>query len=95
MSCDLGHSKSYINNITARKYLPSMGEFFAICDYFNITPIQFFNTEQENPHLNAEITLLINKLKSKDAELVLSLKKDLQVNNWHYKKLLQISHFFI
>lgn len=77
MSYDLGHSKSYINNITARKALPSMGEFFAICDYFNITPIQFFDTEQENPHLSNEITLLINKLNIRDSELVLALIKRL------------------
>lgn len=27
MSYDLGHSRSYINNITVRKSLPSMGSF--------------------------------------------------------------------
>lgn len=77
MSYDLGHSKSYINNITARKALPSMGEFFAICDYFNITPIQFFDAEQKNPHLNSEIISLVNKLNIKDSELVLALIKRL------------------
>ena len=45
MSYDLGHSRGYINNICAGKTLPSMSEFFAICDYFDITPMEFFNTE--------------------------------------------------
>ena len=37
MSYDLGHSRGYINNISSGKTLPSMTEFFAICDYFDIT----------------------------------------------------------
>ena len=47
MSYDLGHSRSYINNITSGKSLPSLSEFFAICDYFQITPLEFFNHEQQ------------------------------------------------
>ena len=45
MSYDLGHSRGYINNISSGKTLPSMTEFFAICDYFEITPIDFFNSD--------------------------------------------------
>lgn len=33
LSYDLGHSRGYINNISSGKSLPSMSEFFAICDY--------------------------------------------------------------
>ena len=77
MSYDLGHSRSYINNITVRKSLPSMGEFFAICDYFNITPLQFFESEQNDPTRNREITACMKKLSSEDAGLVLTLIKRL------------------
>ena len=42
MSYDLGHSRGYINNISSGKTLPSMTEFFAICDYFEISPAEFF-----------------------------------------------------
>ena len=28
-----------------------MKEFFAICDYFEITPQQFFDTSEQNPEL--------------------------------------------
>ena len=38
MSYDLGRSRGYIYN----KSLPPMKEFLQICDYFNITPAQFF-----------------------------------------------------
>ena len=77
MSYDLGHSKNYVNNITVRGSLPSMGEFFAICDYFNITPIEFFESEQSSPALNAEIASMLKKLDSSDAKLVIDIIKRL------------------
>ena len=42
LSYSLGHSRGYIYNISSGKSLPSMSEFFAICDFFNITPAEFF-----------------------------------------------------
>ena len=46
MSYDLGHSRGYINNISSGKALPSLAEFFAICEYFGITPIEFFDIDK-------------------------------------------------
>ena len=51
MSYDLGHSRSYIYNISSGKSLPPMAEFLQICDYFGITPSQFFDDSSENPAL--------------------------------------------
>ena len=51
MSYDLGHSRSYIYNISSGKSLPPMAEFLQICDYFDITPSQFFDESEENPAL--------------------------------------------
>ena len=51
MSYDLGHSRGYIYNISSGKALPPMKEFLAICDYFEITPQQFFDTSSQNPEL--------------------------------------------
>ena len=51
MSLDLGHSRSYIQSIASRRALPSMTEFLAICEYLGITPMEFFDTEIENPLL--------------------------------------------
>ena len=59
MSYDLGHSRGYVNNISSGKTLPSMTEFFAICDYFGITPIEFFDEKNKNPSL---LTNAINRL---------------------------------
>lgn len=51
MSYDLGHSRGYIYNISSGKALPPLKEFFAICDYFNITPQEFFNNDIHHPDL--------------------------------------------
>lgn len=51
MSYDLGHSRGYVYNISSGKALPPLKEFFAICDYFEITPQQFFNDSIQHPEL--------------------------------------------
>lgn len=51
MSYDLGHSRGYVYNISSGKALPPLKEFFAICDYFEITPKQFFDEGTKNPAL--------------------------------------------
>lgn len=51
MGYDLGHSRGYIYNISSGKSLPPMTEFFAICDYFSITPAEFFDDGVSNPEL--------------------------------------------
>lgn len=71
MSYDLGHSRGYINNISSGKTLPSMAEFFAICEYFGITPSEFFDPENKNPGLQNELTHAIAMLSEEDLELTL------------------------
>ena len=56
MSYDLGHSRGYIYNISSGKALPPLKEFFAICDYFGITPCEFFDTGLKNPELIRQAT---------------------------------------
>lgn len=51
MSYDLGHSRGYIYNISSGKALPPLKEFFAICEYFGLTPQQFFDESVQNPEL--------------------------------------------
>ncbi|MGI5825532.1 MAG: helix-turn-helix domain-containing protein [Bacillota bacterium] len=77
MSYDLGHSRGYIYNISCGRSLPSMIEFLAICDYFEITPKEFFDAEQENPALTRETAAAFQTLTQNDAELVLQLIKRL------------------
>ena len=70
MSYDLGHSRGYINNISSGKSLPSMLEFFAICEYFNITAIVFFNEKIIDPKLMRKTVEGLDQLDSEDLELV-------------------------
>lgn len=73
LSYDLGHSRGYINNITSGKSLPSMTEFFSICEYFNITPIEFFDTKHANPVLLSKAIEEIQSLNDEDMLLILTL----------------------
>ena len=43
MSLALGQNRSYIQGISSGRSLPSMAQFLKICDYFEITPLQFFD----------------------------------------------------
>ena len=70
MSYDLGHSRGYINNISSGKALPSMAEFFAICEYFSITPIEFFSANIANPHRLNQALLSLEQLNEEDLDLI-------------------------
>ena len=70
MSYDLGHSRGYVYNISSGKALPPLKEFFAICDYFNITPQQFFDEGIQNPNL---IQQAIDGMKQLDDSDILML----------------------
>ena len=73
MSYDLGHSRGYINNISSGKALPSLTELFAICDYFEITPVEFFSETVSNPKLQKTVIANIERLSEKDLLLVQAL----------------------
>lgn len=46
MSLSIGLSEGHINKIENYKSKPSMQTFFYICEYFNISPLEFFNTAE-------------------------------------------------
>ena len=71
MSYDLGHSRSYIYNISSGKSLPPMAEFLQICDYFDITPSQFFDESEENPALLQTAIEELHKLNDDDLMLII------------------------
>ena len=70
MSYDLGHSRGYIYNISSGKSLPPMREFFAICEYFGITPVEFFDDKIKHPEL---IQKALDGLKSLDDSDILMI----------------------
>ncbi len=61
MSLSLGQSESYINRIENQKMLPSMTVFFYICEYFEISPHDFFQTENK---LSKELIDTMKKIQS-------------------------------
>lgn len=90
MSLDLGHSKSYIQSISAGKALPSFSEFLCICDYLSVTPRDFFDTGITEPQLVNRLTETAKNLDSEDllvligvAERLISWKEKTQANLNH------------
>ena len=73
MSYELGHCKGYINNISSGKALPSLSEFFAICDYFGVTPLEFFDTDIKNPAQSSIMKQKLEKLAPEDFSLIAEL----------------------
>ncbi|MGN1304566.1 MAG: helix-turn-helix domain-containing protein [Oscillospiraceae bacterium] len=65
MSLSIGQNASYINNIENGKALPSMAGFFYICEYLNISPKDFFDTENKSPE---KIQHILEDLKKLDDE---------------------------
>lgn len=60
MSLALGQSEAYINRIENNQMLPSLTVFFYICDYFHISPKDFFD---DNSEVDLEYIGLIRELK--------------------------------
>lgn len=65
MSLSMGQSESYINKIENGASLPSMSAFFYICEYFGLTPAEFFDDSVERPMVLQEV---ISDLKDLNAE---------------------------
>ncbi len=76
MSLSLGQNSSYINNIENGKALPSMTVFFYICEYFNITPREFFSYKNPNPEKTNQLENDLNLLSDDQLNIVLTLVKE-------------------
>ncbi len=78
LSLQLGQSTGYINTIENGKSLPSMSMFLYICDYFKITPKEFFDDETEYPKLIQDIVKECNKLNKQSLESLLTIIKNMK-----------------
>lgn len=88
MSYDLGHSRSYVYNISSGKSLPPMAEFLQICNYFDITPSQFFDESEENPALLQTAIEELRKLNDDDLMLIIGKHR---LTRAHREKQLKMS----
>lgn len=77
MSLSIGQNENYINIIENKKNLPSMSGFFYICEYFGITPREFFDEELESPGLNRELQQRFKKLSPAQAEHLIAIMDDI------------------
>lgn len=77
MSLSLGQSESYINKIENKRTLPSFTGFIYICEYFGITPQEFFNDNAAAPQKTKELLYELEKLSPEQADHVLQIVKDL------------------
>ena len=78
MSLALGQNDSYINRIENRLAFPSMQVFFYICEYFQITPQEFFDENNPAPGKINQITKEAKKLDDFQLDTVMSVIKGLQ-----------------
>lgn len=62
MSLSLGQNPGYINNIESGKALPSMTNFFYICEYLEINPSDFLNFGMNNPKQHRELEAKLSHL---------------------------------
>lgn len=81
MSLNLGHSKSYVQSISAGRALPSLSEFLYICEYLGVTPKEFFDEETNDPQLVRELYNISLSLEKEDLEVLLSMAKRLKEKN--------------
>lgn len=62
LSLDLGFSKGYIQAVSSGSIMPSLGAFYKICDYFDITPAQFFSGGVNDSRLLEDLTRAIREM---------------------------------
>ncbi len=77
MSLSLGQSESYINKIENKRTLPSMAGFFYICEFFGITPRDFFNVDSPAPQKSKEVLSELEKLTASQADHVMLIIRDI------------------
>lgn len=73
MSTYMGKSKGYIQSISSGRALPSMSEFLYMCEYFGVSPQQFFDGDTENPMLINEAVTIMQGMNDDDLKAVIGL----------------------
>lgn len=77
MSLSLGQNESYINRIENGKSMPSLAQFFNLCDYLNITPKEFFDEDKQNFQNLSALYQEVEKLTPDMAKSILEILKKL------------------
>lgn len=75
LSLELGMSSEYINQLESGRLTPSLDFILNFCDYFNISPSEFFDEETKYPIETKKIIEELNNLSQEDVTLILDLLK--------------------
>ena len=78
MSLDLGQNQTYIQKISSGKAMPSMKQFLNICEYFDMTPMQFFDDRVKYPKQIQEALDEMSGLSDEDLTALIYLMKRLR-----------------
>ncbi len=77
MSLSLGQNPGYINNIENGKSCPSLAGLFYICDYFGLTPAEFFDSDNNAPAKLQAITKDMKHLDDRQLDTIAALIKEM------------------
>jgi transcriptional regulator with XRE-family HTH domain len=66
----MGQNVNYINSIEHGKIAPSMKGFYAICEFLNVTPKDFFDVGASLPQTLNEIVGNLKKLDDESLNLI-------------------------
>ena len=77
MSLTLGQNGSYINQIENKSALPSLQGFFYICEYFGVTPKEFFDEGNAYPEKLKDLIAEAKKLDEKALAHILGIMREL------------------
>lgn len=77
MSLSIGQNPGYINNIETGKALPSMTSFFYICEYLDISPVEFFSYDSPYPKEMNSLQQNLNKLSASQLKNISEIVADL------------------
>ncbi|MBQ9794072.1 MAG: helix-turn-helix transcriptional regulator [Clostridia bacterium] len=77
MSLSIGQNPGYINNIESGRALPSLAGFFYICQYLDVTPCDFFDTESNDPTKLRVLLADLKQLNEEQLDTIVALVKEL------------------
>ncbi len=72
--------KAILNKIETGRALPSMEMFFKICEYFDVTPAEFFQ-DTAAPKLKSELEELYSSMNSDSRVLLMQLARKLSASD--------------
>ena len=84
MSMELGQNRSYTGaggSGSSGRSMPSMKQFLNICEYFEITPLQFFDAQENNPQLIKKALDGMRKMSDDDLIMLIGFINRLNTEN--------------